>query len=88
MTSKNILFVALTFLFGAVLVACGDDTDKGKGKTSMETPAMETTPEPAMTPQPKTEMMSEPMKEESMVEGIEDNGVIYQDEIYKNWPAQ
>lgn len=90
MILKNISFTVLTLFLGTVLVACGDDTDKSSGKMGMEEPAMPTTTEPAMGMGATTggEMASETMEEGAMVEGIEDNGVIYQDEIYKNWPYQ
>lgn len=89
MKLKNISLVAITLFLGTGLVACGDDKDKTSGQAAMETPAMSSGPETMATTQTASETTSEPMADEgTTVEGIEDNGVIYQDEIYKNWPYQ
>lgn len=61
-----------------MLFACGED-DSGA-----ETMKKTTSPAPAAAPAME-KSASESMQKEVM--GM-DNGVIYQDEIYKNWPYQ
>ena len=73
-----------------MLVACGeDDAGQAKSQAAPSAPA-----KPAATSgmaESKSESMpameeSMPTMEDGSVMAIEDNGVVYQDEIYKNWP--
>ena len=69
-----------------VLAACGDD-DAGKAK-SQAAPSAPAAPAATSSPGPaeSESTMSAEMAADSSVMAIEDNGVVYEDEIYKNWP--
>ncbi len=65
-----------------MLVACSDD-DAGSASQSQTT-----APSTASAPAATESAMSESMEKMEPSEIGMDNGVIYQDEIYKNWPYQ
>ena len=87
MTVNQTRYLLTGLIMAIMLVACGED-DAGQAKSQA---APSATAKPAATSgmaESKSESMSESMSamEGSSVMAIEDNGVVYQDEIYKNWP--
>lgn len=68
-------------LIGLFVVACGnDDTGKASGSAA-------TAPTPAPAPAKQAEMAA-PSGDASSGDFERAPGVVYQDEIYKNWPYQ
>jgi len=91
MLSLNKSFVLLSMLSGLLLLAAcgGDDAET----TSTAAPAAETTPAPAPAVEeaPAAETMASADSGQTTItlDQIEKaEGVVYQDEIYANWPAQ
>ncbi len=71
---KSLSYTRLIFsglIMGIMLAGCGDD-ESGKATTQASSS--------------KSEPM--PMKSEAKpaAQALEDNGVVYEEEIYKNWP--
>lgn len=73
-------YIIILFI-SSMLFACGEDDSGTETMSKPESPATAAAPAPAM------EKGSGDAMEKKGSIGM-DNGVIYQDEIYKNWPYQ
>lgn len=80
---KSSSYIIILFIT-SILFACGED-DSGS-----EAMSKSASPVPAMEKSAGDSMEKDSMEKGSMEKGSMgmDNGVIYQDEIYKNWPYQ
>ena len=76
MAVKNLKSFCAVLFFGSILIACGD-SDSGSKSAA---PAPEASAPAAPAPEPTETASSETMEKAE--------GVVYQDEIYKNWPYQ
>jgi len=75
MLLKKLQMIFILALFGLGLAACGDDSDKGSDSASSDGPMALAAGGTLADYDPDVP---------SMV--VEDNGVIYEEEIYKAWP--
>jgi len=75
MLLKKLQMIFILALFGLGLAACGDDSDKGSDSASSDGPMAMAADGTLADYDPDVP---------SMV--VEDNGVIYEEEIYKAWP--
>ncbi len=75
MLLKKLQMIFILALFGLGLAACGDDNDKGSDSASSDGPMALAAGGTLADYDPDVP---------SMV--VEDNGVIYEEEIYKAWP--
>ena len=79
MLLKKLQMIFILILFGLGLAACGDDSDKGTDSAA----ASSSSNGPMVMAADGTLADYDP-DVPSMV--VEDNGVIYEEEIYKAWP--
>jgi hypothetical protein len=75
MVVKNLKLFFTILFFGSILIACGDSDSESASKSAAP---ME---EKAMT-------SSDDAGSSAMANMERAEGVVYQDEIYKNWPYQ
>ncbi len=73
MVVKNLKLFFTILFFGSILIACGDSDSGSESAAPMEEKAMAS---------------SDDAGSSAMANMERAEGVVYQDEIYKNWPYQ
>ena len=87
--NPQILFRPIFISFIIVSIsACSDSESPQSGGKAPEAAKSEMTGEPSPMPSPDNAMPEQgaPMQEQQKAPAVLENGVIYQDEIYKDWP--